>query len=117
MKYTIYHNPRCRKSREGLDYLKSKGLEVEIIQYLKNPLTISELENLVELLGIEPQHLVRTNEIIWKDNFKGRDHSQKQILSILANNPKLIERPVISNGSTAIVGRPLENLIDFLKSN
>ena len=115
MKYTIYHNPRCRKSREGLDYLKSKGHGVEIIEYLKNHLTISELENLVELLGIEPQYLVRTNEIIWKENFKGRDHSQKQILSILANNPKLIERPIVVSENDGVLARPIENLIEYLK--
>ena len=117
MKYTIYHNPRCRKSREGLEYLKSKSFEVEIIEYLKNPLSISELENLIELLGIEPKQLVRTNEVIWKENFNGSEHSKNQIISILADNPKLIERPIISNGKSAIVGRPLENLIDFLKSH
>tara|TARA_B100000767_G_scaffold265223_2_gene281054 strand:+ start:12042 stop:12395 length:354 start_codon:yes stop_codon:yes gene_type:complete len=117
MKYTIYHNPRCRKSREGLEYLKSKVFEIEIIEYLKNPLTISELENLIELLGIEPQQLVRTNEAIWKVNFKGSEHLNQQIISILINNPKLIERPIISNGTNAIIGRPLKNLIDFLKSH
>lgn len=117
MKYTIYHNPRCRKSREGLDYIKSKGFEIEITEYLKNPLTVSQLENLIELLGVEPLSLVRTNEAIWKDNFKGKTYAPDEIINILAEYPKLIERPIISDGITAIVGRPLENLIHFLEVN
>ena len=70
MKLTIYHNNGCRKSREALEYIETKGYDVEIVEYLKTPLSISELKNIIQLLKINPIELVRKNESIWKENFK-----------------------------------------------
>ena len=117
MKIKIYHNSRCRKSREALELLNAKGYEPEIIEYLKEPLTHNELEKLIQLLDITPQQLVRTNEPIWKENFKGRELSNADITKALKDNPKLIERPIIATETKAVIGRPLENLVDFLESN
>jgi arsenate reductase len=104
----IYHNPRCAKSREGLAILENSGKEFEIINYLKNPLSEKELTAIIELLGISPIDLVRKNEKIWKENYKGQDLSDKEIIKAMAANPKLIERPIVINTKKAIVGRPPE---------
>jgi len=104
----IYHNPRCTKSREGLAILENSGKEFEIINYLKNPVSEKELTEIIELLGISPIDLVRKNEEIWKENYKGQDLSDKEIIKAMAANPKLIERPIVINTKKAIVGRPPE---------
>ena len=113
----IYHNNRCRKSREAVQYLTEKKLKFTIIEYLKVNLSIDEMTILIDKLNIDPINLVRKNEIIWKDKFKKQDHSKLDIIKILVSNPKLIERPIIENSDKAVIGRPLENLIDFIKSN
>lgn len=107
----IYHNSRCRKSREGVDYLKSLHLDFEIVDYLKNPFTEKELSNLIHKLAIKPIELVRKNEPVWKENYKNKIVSDKQIIEILVANPKLIERPIVENQSKAVVARPA-NLIE-----
>jgi len=117
MKLTIYHNNRCRKSREALEHLESKGYDIEIIEYLKNPLSISELKELIQLLKINPIELVRKNEKIWKENFKRKKLTSTKLIEVLAKNPKLIERPIIKSVTNAVIGRPMDNLIRFLKSN
>lgn len=117
MKIKIYHNSRCRKSREALEHLNSRGIQPKIIEYLKNPLTSKQLEEVIQLLSIEPIQLVRINETIWKENYKGKEHSSSEIIEILSLNPKLIERPIIATERKAVIGRPIENLINFLESN
>ncbi|MDG1681823.1 MAG: ArsC/Spx/MgsR family protein [Flavobacteriaceae bacterium] len=113
----IYHNNRCKKSREAIEYLKEKKIKFTIIEYLKVNLSIDEMTILISKLNIDPITLVRKNEIIWKDKFKKQDHSKLDIIKILVSNPKLIERPIIENSDKAVIGRPIENLIEFLKSN
>ena len=113
----IYHNNRCRKSREAVQYLTEKKIKFTIIEYLKVNLSIDEMTILIDKLNIDPINIVRKNEIIWKDKFKKQDHSKLDIIKILVSNPKLIERPIIENSDKAVIGRPLENLIDFIKSN
>lgn len=111
---TIYHNPRCKKSREGLEFVENSGLEFEIREYLKEPLTEAEIEKLISKLQIAPIQLVRKNESIWKENYKDRDLSDRELISILAENPKLIERPVIEKEDKAVIGRPASNIEKFL---
>jgi len=104
----IYHNPRCSKSRQGLQILKDFTDNFEVIDYLKNPLTKAELQNIIKLLGIKPIDLVRKNEAIWKENFKGKDLSDDAVIKSMIDFPKLIERPIVINNNKAIVGRPPE---------
>ena len=106
----IYHNPRCRKSREGLEILQNSGQAFEIKEYLKEIPSTDELASLIKLLGISPIDLVRKNEAIWKENYKGKTLSNSEIIAAMINNPKLIERPIVVNNNKAIVGRPTENI-------
>jgi arsenate reductase len=110
----IYHNNRCGTSRKALNFLKDKGLEFEIVEYLKNPLSEKELHDLIDLLQIKPIELVRTKESIWIDNFKGKSFSDAEVVKILAENPILIERPIVVNGNKAIIARPLELILNIL---
>ena len=111
---TIYHNPRCRKSREALAILEEQGEEIEIIKYLEVPPSKRELSDIISLLGINPIELVRTGESLWKENFKGKDHTDEQLISIMAENPKLIERPIVIKNKKAVIGRPPEKVREIL---
>ncbi|AUC14749.1 arsenate reductase (glutaredoxin) [Tenacibaculum sp. SZ-18] len=106
----IYHNPRCSKSRQALAILEESGKEFEVIKYLDYNLSEKDLTNIIESLNITPIQLVRTNEKIWKENYKGKKLSDKDIIKAMIDNPKLIERPIVVNGEQAIVGRPPENI-------
>jgi arsenate reductase len=106
----IYHNPRCSKSRKGLAYLEEKGLDVDVVKYLDNPPSREELIEIIAKLAIKPIQLVRKGEQIWKENFKGKDLNDAQIIAAMLENPKLIERPIIIKGDKAVIARPLENI-------
>lgn len=110
----IYHNPRCRKSREGVEYLNSKGIDFEIIYYLKNTLSKNEIKLLVSKLGISISDLIRRNEKIWKENFKNKELSKDQMIEIIFKEPQLMERPIIESKNKAVIGRPKENIDDLL---
>lgn len=110
----IYHNPRCRKSRETLQILEERVKDIEIIKYLENPPSQKELSELIRLLGISPMELVRTNEQIWKEKFKGKDFSDSDLIKIMVENPKLIERPIVVNNGKAVLGRPPESVKGIL---
>lgn len=107
---TIYHNPRCRKSREGLEILKNSVERFEIKEYLKEPPTEKEMEDLLEKLQMAPIQLVRQNESIWKEKYKGKDLSDKELIRIMSKNPKLIERPIVIKENKAVIGRPPSNI-------
>ena len=109
MKY--YHNPRCRKSREGLELLNNNNHEYEIIEYLKNPLTKKELVEILSFLKMNPMELIRKNETFYKENIKGETLSDDEILDFMVLEPKLIERPILVNKNKAVIGRPAENLL------
>ena len=109
----IYHNPRCRKSREGVQYLTDKGVEFEIIEYLKDNLSEEIIQTLLNKLNITALELVRKNEKIWKEKFKDKNLSEKELIKMLLKEPKLIERPIIESKNLAVIGRPKEN-IDIL---
>ena len=111
---TIYHNPRCKKSREGLEVIKDSEKEYEVIEYLKVPIEEKKLKELLNKLGIEPIELVRTQEKIWKEEFKGKDFNHDELISILVKNPILIERPIITNNDKAVIGRPAEKIETIL---
>ena len=106
----IYHNPRCRKSREGVQYLTDRGVEFEIIEYLKDILSKETIQILLNKLNITALELVRKNEKIWKENFKDKNLSEKELIEVLHKEPKLIERPIIEAEFKAVIGRPKENI-------
>ena len=110
----IYHNPRCSKSRQGLELLTESGKAYEIVKYLETIPSKSELKQIIKLLGIKPIDLVRKNEAIWKASFKDKDLSDLDILNAMIENPKLIERPIIINNNKAVIGRPTEKILSII---
>jgi len=106
----IYHNPRCKKSRAGLNYLKEKTADFQVIEYLKNPISFDELKDLLIKLNKKPQELVRTQESVYKQNFKGKNFNDDEWIKILTEYPKLIKRPIVVNGSKAVWGDPPEEI-------
>ncbi|AMC09945.1 arsenate reductase [Lutibacter profundi] len=104
----IYHNPRCSKSRQGLAILEDSKNPFEVIKYLDKPFAKEELTELIKLLGIKPIDLVRKNEAIWKENYKGKTLTDNEIIEAMVNHPKLIERPIVINNGKAVIGRPPE---------
>ena len=106
----IYHNTRCAKSRAALKYLDEKGVNFEIIEYLKEPPSEKELTSILKKLGMKPMDLIRKNEKIFKDNYKGKDFTDREWINIMSDNPKLIERPVVVKGSKAVVAWPAEKI-------
>ena len=110
----IYHNNRCSKSRCGLEILENSGKEFEVVKYLDNIPSKDELKEIINLLNISPIQLVRKNEKIWKEEFKGKELSDSEIINAMINNPKLIERPIVINGTKAVIGRPPENILDII---
>ena len=106
----IYHNPRCRKSREGLALLEKAGKEFEIVKYLEEIPSEADLTEIIELLNISPIQLVRKTEKIWKENYKGKELSDREIIKTMIENPKLIERPIVIHNHKAVIGRPPENI-------
>ncbi|MEM1123089.1 MAG: arsenate reductase (glutaredoxin) [Bacteroidota bacterium] len=109
----IYHNPRCSKSRQTLQLIQNEGITPEIVLYLKNPVSKKELSDLVKKLDIQPSQLVRKNEAIYKEQFKGKDISETDWLDHLITYPKLMERPIVVQGNRAILGRPPENVLQL----
>ena len=106
-----YHNPRCRKSREGLAYLNENNIYPEIREYLKDLISREELKSILKKINIDAKDLLRKNESIYKTNIKGKDLKNDQIIIEMVENPKLIERPILVSEEKAIIGRPKENLL------
>ena len=111
---TVYHNPRCRKSREGLALVQESGKDFYVREYLKTPLSHLELTNLIDKLGIAPIEIVRVNEEIWKKEFKAKELNSEDVIAALIKHPKLIERPIIEDEDKAVVGRPSSNIVELL---
>lgn len=105
---TIYHNPRCSKSRGCNVMLEELGKEVKVINYMKELFTETTLKEVIDLLKIKPIELVRKNEQDWKDHYKGKELNDSEIIKAMVKYPKLIERPIVVNGNKAAIGRPLE---------
>ena len=110
----IYHNTRCTKSRQGLAALEASGKPFEIINYLENVPTKKDLKRILGKLNIPAEKLVRKNEAIWKENYRGKTLSEEEILEAMIEYPKLIERPIVIMGNKAVIGRPTENILELL---
>jgi len=111
---TLFHNPRCSKSREALALLRERGIEPQIVEYLTHPPSAAQLEALIAKLGMKPEALVRKGEAIYKEKFAGKSLSDAEWLEALATHPILIERPIAIKDSRAVVGRPPERVLELL---
>ena len=115
MSYRIYHNPRCSKSRQTLSVLQEKGIDPEVIEYLKTPLSIQELKEVVKLLGISAYELLRTKEAEYVEAGLNKNSSDEAIYEAMVKYPKLIERPIIiKDDKSAVIGRPPENVLKLV---
>ena len=115
MTVTIYHNPRCSKSRQTLELLRRQGLEPRIIEYLKYPPAKSELKRILNLLGLAPRELMRKKEDAYKANgLDGGDLSDDQLVAAMIEHPVLIERPIVLANGKAAIGRPPENVLEII---
>jgi len=112
---TIYHNPRCRKSREGLALVEASGKPYRIVNYLEDPFSRAKLKEILSLLGIAPKALIRRNEAIWKQRFKDKVLPDDALIEAMVAHPKLIERPIVVYGNKAVIGRPPEKIKTLLK--
>ncbi len=111
---TIYHNPRCSKSREALALVDGSGQEVVIKEYLKTPPSKKELAQILTKLGKRPQEIIRKGESIFKEKYRGKEFSDNEWIQIMVNNPILIERPIVIKGEKAVLGRPPSNVASLL---
>ena len=115
MTVTIYHNPRCSKSRQTLELLRRQGLEPRIIEYLKNPPDKSELNRILNLLGLAPRELMRKKEDTYKANgLDAGSLSDDQLVDAMIEHPVLIERPIVLVNGKAAIGRPPENVLEII---
>jgi arsenate reductase len=114
--FTIYHNPRCSKSRETLALLQQHGIDPEVILYLETPPTARELSAIISKLGIDARDLLRTSESEYKSlNLSDTSLSQDAIIEVMASHPRLIERPIVISESSAVIGRPPANILALLR--
>jgi arsenate reductase len=111
---TIYHNPRCGKSRECLAFLETSNHQFEVVKYLETPLNFDELSTLIQKLKITPIELIRTKETVWVATFKGKTLSDKEIIQSMVDYPILMERPIAVYGEKAVIARPLERIKEIL---
>lgn len=112
----IWHNPKCSKSREAVEILQENGCKAEIVKYLEEKPDEKKIKALLKMLGITPRELMRTKEDIYKELNLKDEKSDEALISAMAQNPKLIERPIIIKGERAIIGRPVEKIDEFLNS-
>jgi arsenate reductase len=110
----IYHNPRCSKSREALQYLQDKQLPHEVVNYMDEPLTFEELEEVLDKLGMDPFELIRLNEQIWKDEFAEKDMDDNELIFLMVEYPQLMQRPIVVNGEMAVLARPASKIDELL---
>ena len=111
----VFHNPKCSKCRLTMAILDDKGVDTTVIEYLNTPPNITELNEILGLLGLEPRDLMRKHEAPYKNNnLDNPDLSREQLILAMIDNPILIERPIIINGNKATIGRPPEKVLDIL---
>jgi arsenate reductase (glutaredoxin) len=111
---TIYHNPRCGKSRECLAFMENSNQKFEVIKYLEKPLNLNELYDLITKLDIKPIEVIRTKESIWIQNYKGKTLSDTEIIQSMVDHPILMERPIVVNGNKAVIARPSEKVKEII---
>ena len=112
--FTIYHNPRCAKSRETLAILIDKGIQPEIVKYLEEIPTKEEFKLILAKLNLKASDILRKGEKVYKERFKSMNFTEEEWMTIMLENPKLIERPIVVKGNKAVLGRPPENVIELI---
>jgi len=112
---TIWHNPRCSKSRNAMSLLEEKNIDAKVIKYLDETPSVDEIKNILSLLGMSAQELMRKGEDIYKELKLKEVEDEEALILAMHENPKLIERPVIVRGNKAVIARPIENLEELLK--
>lgn len=111
---TIFHNPRCSKSCAAMNFLQEQGVDLQVVTYLDGSVTEEQLREVLRKLNYKPMDLVRTNEDLWKEQFAGKSFTNDELIKILVENPKLIERPIIIKDDKAVVARPTERINEIL---
>ncbi len=115
MTTTIYHNPRCSKSRQTLQLLKDNNIEPAVIEYLKSPPSAPVIDNILNLLNIEPRELMRKNETSYKvNNLDNPALTRAELIAAMVQHPILIERPIVVSNNQAVIGRPPENVLEII---
>jgi arsenate reductase len=112
---TIYHNPRCSKSRQTLELLEQKGIQPDVVLYLETPPDRARLGQLIDQLGITPRELLRSSETEYKEmQLADKSLSDDVLIEAMLKAPRLIQRPIVVKGDKAVLGRPPENVLDLL---
>lgn len=114
MKYIIYHNPKCSKSRESLNQLQESGCDFEIVEYLNNSPDEKQLKELVKKLQIPAYDLIRKGEAVFKEKYKDKTLTEDESIKAMAEDPILIERPIVVKGNKAVIGRPVEKVVELI---
>ena len=102
----IYHNPRCAKSREGLKYLEERGYEIQVVNYMKDGISVDELRNILKRTRLSVDDLIRKQEQLYKERYKGKEMTEDEWLTVLSENPRLLQRPIVINGVRAVLAQP-----------
>jgi len=110
MSYIIYHNPRCSKSREALNYLKEQGIEPEIIDYQRDKISVKDFKLLLARLSKPAEALLRTKDTLFKEKYKGLKFNDDEWIEVMREYPKLMERPIVVKGNTGVIGRPFDEV-------
>lgn len=113
-KVTIYHNPRCSKSREALSILQDKKCGIKIVEYLKTPLNASQIKTLLKQLQLKPIDIVHTKEQCFSELGLSKPSTDAELIKAMSDHPILIERPIVTDGEKAVIGRPPENVLNLL---
>lgn len=111
---TIYHNPRCKKSRAGLSYLQDNNIPHQVVEYLKHPLTEEQINSLLKKLQTTPEKIIRTQEKVYKEQFKGQSLTESQWIAALAEYPKMLQRPIVEAKEKAVLAQPPETIDQLL---
>ena len=112
---TLWHNPRCSKSRDSFKLLEERGIEANVVKYLENIPTKEELQNIINMLGMNSaRELMRTKQAVYKELNLKDETSEEKLIEAMIQNPKLIERPIIIKDNKAVIGRPIEKVIELL---
>ncbi len=111
---TIYHNPRCQKSREALAILNERPRSVEIVEYLKTPLNEKQVRDILDRLAVPAEELVRKDEAVYKSEYKDKNLSEEEWIRALVRNPILLQRPIVLKGNEGVIGRPPELVRELL---
>lgn len=111
---TIYHNPKCKKSREGLKYLQTKGIALEVVNYINNGISEQELKDIIKKLNINPSDIVRKQEDLYRKELKGKNFTDIEWMKILVENPRLIQRPIVVAKYKAVIAQPPDKVEELL---